>query len=77
MEERKPYKDNVTHGPTREDGYPAYVTWNDEDFDTPSEEEIHAWALDSRCETLDGQIVEPDGHAVNGCPSWLIALELI
>ena len=67
----------ITHGPIRDDGFPSYITWNGEDFDTPSLEEIRRWVFDSICETLDGQRIEPDGHGPNGCPSWLIALGLI
>ena len=64
-------------GPIREDGFPEYITWNGEEYETPDLEQIRDWVFDSICETLDGQRIEPDGHAFNGCPSWLIALGLI
>ena len=68
---------NIKHGPIRKDGLPSYVVWNGEQYETPDFEQIREWVYDSLCETLEGDIIEPDGHCPNGCPSWLIALGLI
>jgi len=67
----------IKMGPERPDGFPEYITWNGEDYETPDLEQIEWWIFDSVCETLDGQLIEPDGRACNGCPSWFIALGLV
>ena len=68
---------SIKMGPERDDGFPEYITWNGEDYETPDLEQIRRWVFDSVCETLDGQQIEPDGKAFNGCPSWLLALGLV
>ena len=69
---------NITVGPEDlKTGLPIWVEWQGERFDTPSFEEIRDWVFDSVCETLDGQRIEPDGVAHNGCPAWLLALGLM
>ena len=51
---------------------PATITWNGDDYPTPSGDAIEFWVLDSICETPDGDIVEPD-HP----DSWLSLLGLV
>ena len=51
---------------------PATITWQSDDYPTPSEDAIEFWVLDSLCETPDGDIVEPD-HP----DSWLSLLGLV
>jgi len=71
-------ENKLTVGPANpETGLALWVEWEGERFDTPSFEEIREWVYDSVCETLDGQTIEPDGVAYNGCPSWLLALALV
>ena len=68
----------ITLGPTYlSSPFPAWIEWQGERFYTPQFQEIEAWVFDSVCETLDGQRIEPDGVACNGCPSWLLALGII
>jgi hypothetical protein len=43
----------------------------------PSMDTIAEWVVDSVCETVTGEIVEPDGVGSDGAPSWLLALGLI
>ena len=62
-----------TVGPERGDGFPAWVEWNGERFDTPDLEELTRMVVD-RCETLRGDHIEPDGCDHEGCPSWLLAV---
>ena len=45
--------------------------------DLPSMAEIDEWMMDGCCESLSGDIVEPDGIGPDGAPSWLIALGMI
>jgi hypothetical protein len=69
---------NITVGPEDfKTGLPMWVEWQGERFYTPQFQEIEAWVFDSVCETLDGQRIEPDGVAHNGCPSWLLALGIM
>ena len=51
--------------------------WAHEVKSLPSLRTLDRWAMDSVCETTDGQTIEPDGVALNGSPSWLIALRMI
>lgn len=51
---------------------PETITWHGDEYEAPSEEAIDFWALDSVCETPDGDIVEPD-HP----DSWLSLLGLV
>ena len=67
----------ITHGPDRGDGLPQYVEWQGEIFDTPEYECFADWTIDSVCEALDGSRIEPDGWTYDGCPSWLLAVNLI
>jgi hypothetical protein len=43
----------------------------------PSLEKIGEWVADSVCETVTGEMVEPDGVGSDGAPSWLLALGMI
>ena len=71
-------RSRMKEGPENKDtGLPEWVEWDGEQFDTPDFEELEQWVFDSICETLDGQRIEPDGVAFNGCPSWLLALALV
>jgi hypothetical protein len=68
----------IKHGPMNfETGLPLWVIWNKERFFTPQMSDIERLVMDSVSETLDGQAIEPDGIASNGCPSWPLALGLI
>ena len=68
----------ITHGPTRSsDGLPSYVEWNGEVYDTPRLETLQSWTWASVVETLDGSSIEPDGWTYDGCPSWLLALNIV
>ena len=51
--------------------------WGGQVFDVPELDELEGWVFDSVCETLDGDMVEPDGWNVEGCPSWLLVLGLV
>lgn len=65
-------------GPTRDfDGLPEWVEWKGERFHTPDYEVIEQFVTDSVADSLDGEIVEPDGYDYNGYPSWLLVLGLI
>tara|TARA_R110000824_G_scaffold152177_2_gene323309 strand:- start:4339 stop:4575 length:237 start_codon:yes stop_codon:yes gene_type:complete len=66
----------VFHGPARGDGLPQWVRWNGEQYNTPSFDDLESFVMD-RCETLDGDYIEADGWAYDGCPSWLLALNLV
>lgn len=59
----------------------AYVAtlpvWARECKSLPSEASLREWSMDSVCETLSGDTVEPDGYGSDGAPSWLIALGMI
>ena len=46
-------------------------------FDVPELEELEGWVFDSVCETLEGCMIEPDGFDFEGCPSWLLVLEMV
>ena len=70
------WTENFHQGPTRADGFPAWVEWNGERFDTPPTEALGLMVID-RCETLRGDVIEPDGWDHEGCPSWLLAVGLI
>ena len=68
----------LIHGPGRRvDGIPETVEWQGKTFDTPPLETLNHWMWDSVCETLEGGTIEPDGWDHEGCPSWLLALNLI
>ncbi len=41
--------------------FPSTVTWNGEEYETPSMAEVEAWVFDSVCESVTGHTVEPDG----------------
>ncbi len=43
----------------------------------PSLDTIAEWMGDSICETVTGEIIEPDGVGSDGAPSWLLALGLM
>ena len=45
--------------------------------DLPSLAELDEWLMDGCCETLSGEMVEPDGIGPDGAPSWLLALGMI
>ena len=51
---------------------PETINWQGDDYDLPTEEEIEFWAVDTICQTPDGDIVEPD-HP----DSWLSLLGLV
>jgi len=57
--------------------FPETVTWNGEEYEVPSFEEIEMWVYDSVCESVTGHTVEPDGYGPDDSPSWLIILGLI
>lgn len=63
--------------PIREDGFPEWIVWNGEQIETPDLEQIQFWVYDSVCETVTGDMIEPDGYGPDGAPSWLIALGLM
>ena len=68
----------VKHGPARaEDGLPAWVEYEGERYETPPLEELERWTMDSICESLAGETVEPDGYDCDEVPSWLLALDMI
>ena len=67
----------ITHGPSRGDGLPQWVEWRGEIFDTPDYECFAEWTFDRGCETLEGCTIEPDGWDYEGCPSWLLAVNLV
>ncbi len=50
---------------------PTTINWKGDDYETPSEDALEFWIVDSVCETPDGDIVEPD-HP----DSWLSLLGL-
>ena len=54
-----------------------YVVWKGASFEVPDIEVIEEWVYDSVCESLTGHIVEHDGYAPDGSPSWLLVLGLI
>lgn len=60
-----------------DDGLPETIEWRGKVFDVPELDELEGWVFDSMCETLDGDMVEPDGWNVEGCPSWLLVLGLV
>jgi len=43
----------------------------------PSVRTLEKWASEGVCETVTGEIVEPDGIGRDGAPSWLRALCMI
>ena len=61
----------------RDDNLPETIEWRGQVFDVPELDELEGWVFDSMCETLDGDMVEPDGWNVEGCPSWLLVLGLV
>ena len=60
----------------RDDGIKSHVWWRGEDgydwYDTPTVDDLNAFAGDSVCETPDGEQVEPDHPS-----SWLRILGFI
>ena len=62
----------VQYKELREDGFPPYILWKGEIYDTPCFEQLESWVFDSVCETPDEDRVEPD-HP----DSWLYILGLI
>jgi len=73
-----PWNHILLIGPTPPNSnFPMWVEWSGERFYTPQFKVIETWVFDSLCETLDGQQVEHDGVAPNGCPSWLLALGIV
>jgi hypothetical protein len=68
----------LTFGPERpSDGFPEWVEFEDEVYDTPDYEQIREWVFDSVVEALDGTRIEPDGITWEGSPSWLLVLGLV
>ena len=61
----------------REDGLPETIEWRGQVFDVPDLDTLEGWVFDSVVETLEGDMIEPDGWNVDGCPSWLLALNLV
>ena len=57
--------------------FPETVTWNGEEYEVPSFEEIQAWVYCGAAKTVTGYTVEPDGYGPDDSPSWLIILGLI
>jgi len=43
----------------------------------PDMDQLGSWVSDCIAESLDGCMVEPDGHCAHGLPSWLLALGMI
>ena len=43
----------------------------------PDMEQLGYWVSDCIAESIDGCMVEPDGHCAHGLPSWLLALGMI
>ena len=58
-------------------GLPRVIEWRGTQYDVPDLEEIEHWVYSSRCESILGATVEPDGIDPDGAPSWLIAVGLI
>ncbi len=46
-------------------------------FKVPSMKKLEEMSMDSICESVLGENVEPDGFDSKGSPSWLLALGLI
>ena len=67
----------IERGCRPDDGLPETIEWRGQVFDVPPLDEIEGWVFDSVCETLDGDMVEPDGWNFEGCPSWLLVLGLV
>ena len=67
----------VTQLGLRDDGLPETVEWRGQVFDVPELEELEGGVFDSVCETLEGNMIEPDGFDFEGCPSWLLVLEMV
>lgn len=53
------------------------AAWKLQVSSLPSMDTIAEWMADSVCETVTGELVEPDGVGSDGAPSWLLALGLI
>ena len=53
------------------------VTWNGEEYDIPSDEQVEYWCFDGVVDAIDGCQVEPDGTCPHGAPSWLIQLGIM
>ena len=43
----------------------------------PTKVLLERWAMDSVCESVLGNTVEPDGRDEHGAPSWLLAMGMI
>lgn len=52
--------------------FPKTIQWKGDDYEVPNMEALEFWAVDSVCETPDGEIVEPDNP-----DSWLALLGLV
>ena len=63
----------LVHG-QREEPYRIHISAA---FKTPSMRQLERWTFDSVCESVAGEVVEPDGHDEHGSPSWLLALGMI
>ena len=73
-----PFKDDPAEQiPSERDDGIETIEWRGQVFDVPELDELEGWVFDSVCETLDGDMVEPDGWNVEGCPSWLLVLGLV
>lgn len=46
-------------------------------IEEPSYTQLEAWVLDSVCDSVLGEQVEPDGYDPAGSPSWLLAFGMI
>lgn len=46
-------------------------------IDIPDDDMLGEWVVDSVCESVLGETVEPDGIDCHGSPSWLMAFGLI
>ena len=43
----------------------------------PTMDQLGYWVSDCVAESIDGCMVEPDGHCEHNMPSWLLALGMI
>lgn len=57
--------------------YMGLKPWQQGVEDLPTTDQLEEWVMDSVCESITGDTVEPDGYGPDGAPSWLIALGLV
>jgi len=54
-----------------------YVLYYTSVIEPPDLNDLMSEDLDGVVESIDGEMVEPDGHSPDGFPSWLLALGML